>query len=168
MCQFASCVPDICIKNSNQCLQLPVQKQSRRKVMDHVVYLDAKAKELENLLSGKKTMVIRGAAGRKLPSALISLASTVASVLQKYLRGFFLSLISILNFEEYHQDLMEGISLLRFYQKIRKFESIVLWLFLLTKPLISCLLSKGYVSLKLFDFYKLGLFIEQKRKISKT
>mgnify|MGYP002682855479 CR=1 FL=1 len=65
-------------------------------------------------------------------------------------------------------DLMEGISLLRFYQKIRKFESIVLWLFLLTKPLISCLLSKGYVSLKLFDFYKLGLFIEQKRKISKT
>ncbi len=35
--------------------------------MDHVVYLDAKAKELENLLSGKKTMVIRGAAGRKLP-----------------------------------------------------------------------------------------------------
>jgi len=63
---------------------------------------------------------------------------------------------------------MEGISLLRFYQKIRKFESIVLWLFLLTKPLISCLLSKGYVSLKLFDFYKLGLFIEQKRKISKT
>lgn len=35
--------------------------------MDHVVYLDAKAKELENLLSGKKTMVIRGATGRKLP-----------------------------------------------------------------------------------------------------
>ncbi len=35
--------------------------------MDHVVYLDAKANELENLLSGKKTMVIRGATGRKLP-----------------------------------------------------------------------------------------------------
>jgi len=35
--------------------------------MDHVVYLDAQAKELENLLSGKKTMIIRGAAGRKLP-----------------------------------------------------------------------------------------------------
>jgi hypothetical protein len=35
--------------------------------MDHVVYLDAKAKELESLLSGKKTMIIRGAAGRKLP-----------------------------------------------------------------------------------------------------
>ena len=35
--------------------------------MDHVVYLDAKANELEHLLSGKKTMIIRGAAGRKMP-----------------------------------------------------------------------------------------------------
>ena len=35
--------------------------------MDHVVYLDAEAKELENLLDGSKTMIIRGAAGRKLP-----------------------------------------------------------------------------------------------------
>jgi len=35
--------------------------------MDHIVYLDAKSSELENLLSGKKTMIIRGATGRKLP-----------------------------------------------------------------------------------------------------
>jgi hypothetical protein len=35
--------------------------------MDHVVYLDANAKELELLLSKKKTMIIRGATGRKLP-----------------------------------------------------------------------------------------------------
>ena len=35
--------------------------------MDHVVYLDAQAKELENLLSGDKTMIIRGATGRKMP-----------------------------------------------------------------------------------------------------
>lgn len=35
--------------------------------MEHVVYLDAQAKELENLLSGSKTMIIRGATGRKLP-----------------------------------------------------------------------------------------------------
>lgn len=35
--------------------------------MDHVVYLDTKAKELENLLNHKKTMIIRGATGRKLP-----------------------------------------------------------------------------------------------------
>jgi hypothetical protein len=35
--------------------------------MDHVVYLDNQAKELENLLSESKTMIIRGATGRKLP-----------------------------------------------------------------------------------------------------
>lgn len=35
--------------------------------MDHVVYLDAKEKELSKLISGEKTMIIRGAAGRKLP-----------------------------------------------------------------------------------------------------
>lgn len=35
--------------------------------MDHVVYLDAKAKEMDNLLNGNKSMIIRGAAGRKLP-----------------------------------------------------------------------------------------------------
>ena len=35
--------------------------------MDHVVYLDAKAKELDKLLNGSKTMIIRGAAGRKVP-----------------------------------------------------------------------------------------------------
>ena len=35
--------------------------------MDHVVYLDAKAEELEKLLDGSKTMIIRGATGRKLP-----------------------------------------------------------------------------------------------------
>jgi hypothetical protein len=34
--------------------------------MDHVVYLDAQANELENLLSGNKTMIILGATGRKL------------------------------------------------------------------------------------------------------
>lgn len=35
--------------------------------MDHVVYLDAKANELEKLMDGKKRMIIRGATGRKLP-----------------------------------------------------------------------------------------------------
>jgi len=33
--------------------------------MDHVVYIDYKAKELENLEKGLKTMIIRGAMGRK-------------------------------------------------------------------------------------------------------
>jgi hypothetical protein len=40
--------------------------------MDHVVYVNAKAKELESLLSGEKTMIIRGAAGRKLPHGRVN------------------------------------------------------------------------------------------------
>ena len=35
--------------------------------MDHVVYVDVKARELERLLTGEKTMIVRGATGRKLP-----------------------------------------------------------------------------------------------------
>ena len=41
--------------------------------MDHIVYLDSKAKEMENLLSGKKTMIIRGATGRKLPYGRVNI-----------------------------------------------------------------------------------------------
>jgi hypothetical protein len=40
--------------------------------MDHVVYLDGKEKELERVLSGAKTMIIRGAAGRKIPHGRVS------------------------------------------------------------------------------------------------
>jgi hypothetical protein len=35
--------------------------------MDHIVYLDAKANELEKVLNGSKTLIIRGATGRKMP-----------------------------------------------------------------------------------------------------
>jgi hypothetical protein len=35
--------------------------------MDQVVYLEAQSKELDKLLSGQKTMIIRGATGRKIP-----------------------------------------------------------------------------------------------------
>lgn len=35
--------------------------------MHHVVYVDAKSGELEKLFAGEKTMIIRGATGRKLP-----------------------------------------------------------------------------------------------------
>jgi len=40
--------------------------------MDNVVYLDYKAKELENLKSGQKIMIIRGAMGRKLPHGRVN------------------------------------------------------------------------------------------------
>jgi hypothetical protein len=35
--------------------------------MDHIVYLDWRSGELESLVNGNKSMIIRGATGRKLP-----------------------------------------------------------------------------------------------------
>ena len=35
--------------------------------MDHVVYIDAKADEFSKIQDGTKTLIIRGAAGRKMP-----------------------------------------------------------------------------------------------------
>ncbi len=40
--------------------------------MDHVVYVDAKAREMENLVAGGKSMIIRGATGRKMPYGRVS------------------------------------------------------------------------------------------------
>jgi hypothetical protein len=40
--------------------------------MDHVVYVDSKTNELENLIKGNKSMIIRGATGRKLPHGRVN------------------------------------------------------------------------------------------------
>jgi hypothetical protein len=40
--------------------------------MDHIVYVNSKARELENLIEGRKSMIIRGAQGRKLPHGRVS------------------------------------------------------------------------------------------------
>jgi len=40
--------------------------------MDHIVFLDSGARELENLVSGNKSMIIRGASGRKVPHGRVS------------------------------------------------------------------------------------------------
>jgi hypothetical protein len=45
--------------------------------MDHVVYVDAKAKEMEKLLAGEKQMILRGAAGRKLPYGKVTPGDTL-------------------------------------------------------------------------------------------
>jgi len=45
--------------------------------MDHVVYLDAAAKELDRILGGEKTMIIRGATGRKMPYGRVNVGDTL-------------------------------------------------------------------------------------------
>lgn len=45
--------------------------------MDHLAFCEAKAKELDNFLNGEKSMLIRGAAGRKLPYGRVTQGDTV-------------------------------------------------------------------------------------------
>jgi hypothetical protein len=45
--------------------------------MDHVVFVDAKAKEMEKLLTGAKQMILRGAAGRKMPYGKVNPGDTL-------------------------------------------------------------------------------------------
>lgn len=35
--------------------------------MDHIVYVDAKSQEMEKILTGEKTMIVRSAIRRKIP-----------------------------------------------------------------------------------------------------
>lgn len=45
--------------------------------MDHIVYLDTEARELENLENGTKTLIIRGAMGRKLPYGRVEVSDVL-------------------------------------------------------------------------------------------
>lgn len=45
--------------------------------MDHIVYLNHKAKELENLKNASKNMIIRGAMGRKLPYGILNIGDVL-------------------------------------------------------------------------------------------
>ncbi|WP_423189811.1 hypothetical protein ACO1PF_02660 [Alkalibacterium sp. f15] len=45
--------------------------------MDHVVYVDAKAKELDKLVEGVKKTIVRGAAGRKVPYGKVSVGDVL-------------------------------------------------------------------------------------------
>jgi hypothetical protein len=78
------------------------------------------------------------------------------------------NLVGILNFPEYQEDLQNDVALLRFYRKVKKFDGVIGFLFTLHKRPIRWLLSKGYVSLCVFDFYKLGILIENIKKQQET
>ncbi len=83
----------------------------------------------------------------------------------KKTRESILNLINILNDPKYKKDLMKDVAMLRFYNKVKKAEKLIGVSFLFLKPIIAFLLKKGYVHLYLFDYYKLGLFIENKRRV---
>lgn len=45
--------------------------------MDHVIYVDAKAEEMEKVIEGTKKMIIRGAAGRKMPYGRVNVGDVL-------------------------------------------------------------------------------------------
>lgn len=45
--------------------------------MDHIVFVEASSKELEKILKGSKTIILRGAAGRKLPYGKVNPGDTL-------------------------------------------------------------------------------------------
>ena len=47
------------------------------KIMVHLVYCDNKEKVLGKILDGSKTMVVRGAAGRKIPHSRVFVGETL-------------------------------------------------------------------------------------------
>jgi hypothetical protein len=78
-------------------------------------------------------------------------------------REGIINLVNILNFIEYDNDLINDITLLRFYNRVRKMETLINISFVVFKPIIHFILTKGYVNLHLFDYYKLGILIENLR-----
>lgn len=69
----------------------------------------------------------------------------------------------ILQFPEFENDLWNEVALLRFYKKSKKLHFLLYPLFKLIKTPQRVLFTKGYVNLLSFDFYKLGIFMEQMR-----
>lgn len=77
-----------------------------------------------------------------------------------------LNLISMLEHTTYNTEFVNDVKLLAFNQKLRslKIAWLVRWIFILKRPFIRYLLSKGYANMYLFSFYKLGfLMINFKR-----
>lgn len=66
------------------------------------------------------------------------------------------NLTHILEFTNYDKDFIKDVKLLRIYYKLYKVRKLTAIIFVLFKPLIKYTLSKGFVNLYVFDFYKLG------------
>jgi hypothetical protein len=89
--------------------------------MDHVVYVDAKAKEMEKLLSGTKQMILRGAAGRKLPYGKVNPGDTLYLIRNNGEGSVqaFATVQSVVNSEKLTSD--ESNQLIENYQKKLQF-----------------------------------------------
>jgi len=76
-----------------------------------------------------------------------------------------INLIHILNFLNYDKEFVKNVNLLNYYEKSKSIRGLQYLLFKIFKRPIYYFLKKGYVNLKLFDFFKLGIFLENKSKV---
>lgn len=77
------------------------------------------------------------------------------------------NLVYIIKYQDYDNDFMEDVTILDFYQKLKnnKKDGLVYFFYKLFGPFIRFLLLKGFVNLKLFDFYKLGFMMHSFKTI---
>ncbi len=71
---------------------------------------------------------------------------------------------TILEYVRYDSDFIRDIGLLRFYRKIKPLAPLLKRLYQITGPLVVAALKNGWVALWMFDFYKLGLFLNSSFK----
>ncbi len=70
------------------------------------------------------------------------------------------NLAYILQYINNEAAFINDVKLLRIYNKTKRFHSLIISSFTVLKPIIKRLLIKGYINLKLFDFYKLATLIK--------
>lgn len=77
------------------------------------------------------------------------------------------NLAGILGLYGWDKDLIDGISLLKFYIKIQKWKNAIYFLFQISQPMILKMLRNGYINLFMYDFYKLGILIQMLESLQK-
>ena len=73
-----------------------------------------------------------------------------------------ISLIGALAYTDYNKEFINDVTILNTYERLKSkgLINFVYFVFTLFKPLLKFLFVKGYVNLRLFDFYKLGILIK--------
>jgi glycosyltransferase involved in cell wall biosynthesis len=75
------------------------------------------------------------------------------------------NLVHILGFLEFDKSFIENVSLLKYAEKTKAFRGLQLLVFKIFKSPLQRLLKNGFVNLKLFNFYKLGVLLDTLKKV---
>ena len=81
-----------------------------------------------------------------------------------------LNLIHILSYVDYDHQFIQDVTILKSYKNLssKKLTGFINILFICFKPLLKFMIIKGYVNLMLFDFYKLGILIQNYKPQTKA